>query len=83
MATNNFNFLQLDGNDRAGYNSINGLIVDIDNTLKERVTEQGMVVMWRTAVGAVPDGWTDVTSTLTSAGAASITGYKYIEKGPV
>jgi len=80
MATNNFNLLQLSGSDTAGYNSINALITDIDNKLYARVAVPGMVMMWRTAAGAVPTGWTDVTSTLTSAGAASVTGYKYIEK---
>jgi hypothetical protein len=80
MATSNFAFLQLSGSDTAGYNSINSLITDIDNKLYARVAVPGMVMLWRTAAGAVPTGWTDVTSTLTSAGAASITGYQYIEK---
>jgi hypothetical protein len=80
MATNNFSFLQLSGSDTAGYNSINSLITDIDNKLYARVAVPGMVMLWRTAAGAVPTGWTDVTSTLTGAGAASVTGYKYIEK---
>lgn len=80
MATNNFSFLQLAGTDTAGYNSINALITDIDNKIYQRVAVPGMVILWRTAAGAVPTGWTDVTSTLTTAGAASITGYKYIEK---
>ena len=80
MATNNFSFLHLNGSDIAGFNSINALITDIDTKLDTRVTEPGMVMMWRTAAGSIPTGWTDVTAALTSAGAASITGYKYIEK---
>ena len=80
MATNNFGFLQLAGTDTAGYNSINALITDIDNKVYQRVAVPGMVILWRTAAGSVPTGWTDVTSTLTTAGAAAITGYKYIEK---
>lgn len=80
MATSNFSLLQLSGSDTAGYNSINSLITDIDNKLYARVAVPGMVMLWRSAAGAVPTGWTDVTSTLTSAGAASITGYQYIEK---
>ena len=79
-ATNNFKFMHLEGSDIAGYNSINALITDIDNELYAKVAVPGMVIMWRTSAGAVPSGWTDVTSTLTSAGAASITGYQYIEK---
>jgi hypothetical protein len=80
MATSNFSFLQLAGSDTAGYNSINALITDIDNKVYARVAVPGMVTLWKTSAGAVPTGWTDVTSTLTAAGAASITGYKYIEK---
>jgi hypothetical protein len=80
MATNNFSFLELSGSDKAGYNSINALITDIDNKLYARVAVPGMVTLWRSAAGAVPTGWTDVTSTLVAAGAASITGYQYIEK---
>lgn len=80
MATSNFSFLQLTGANTAGYNSINSLITDIDNKLYARVAVPGMVIMWRSAAGSVPTGWTDVTSTLTAAGAASVTGYKYIEK---
>jgi hypothetical protein len=79
-ATANFRLMHLEGSDTAGYNSINALITDIDNELYARVAVPGMVIMWRTAAGAVPPGWTDVTSTLTGAGAATITGYKYIEK---
>lgn len=80
MATSKFSFLQLSGEDIAGYNSINALITDIDNKVYARVAVPGMVTLWRTAAGSVPTGWSDVTSTLTAAGAASITGYKYIEK---
>jgi len=80
MATSNLDFLQLSGEDIAGYNSINALITDIDNKLYQKVAVPGMVTLWRTAAGSVPAGWDDVTSTLTAAGAASITGYKYIEK---
>lgn len=79
-ATANFGFRHLEGSDTAGHNSINALITDIDNELYAKVAVPGMVIMWRSAAGAVPSGWTDVTSTLTSAGAASITGYQYIEK---
>lgn len=82
MATSNFNFLELDGNDRAGYNSINALIVDIDNKLDERVAMPNMIIIWDTADGAVPNGWNSLGATVT--GLPTLTSTKvYIKKGPV
>lgn len=79
-ATARFGLMHLEGSDTAGYNTINALITDIDNELYAKVAVPGMVVMWRTSAGSVPSGWTDVTSTVEGAGAATVTGYKYIEK---
>lgn len=78
--TSHFGFTKLSGTDQAGYNSINTLITSIDNEVYARVAVPGMVIMWDTTAGSAPSGWTDVTSTLTAAGAASVTGYLYIRK---
>lgn len=78
--TSNFGFTKLEGTDQAGYNSINALITSIDNQVYAKVAVPGMVIMWNTSNGAVPSGWADVTSALVTAGAASVTGYKYIQK---
>jgi hypothetical protein len=72
MATSNFAFTQLTGSDTAGYNSINGLITDIDNKLYARVAVPGMIMLW--ATGTVPTGWValsaSTTPTLASMNAA-------------
>ena len=72
MATSNFAFNQLSGSDTAGYNSINGLITDIDNKLYARVAVPGMIMLW--ATGTVPTGWValsaSTTPTLASMNAA-------------
>lgn len=63
MATNNFDFLQLNGADTAGYNSINSLITDIDNKLYARVAVPGMIMLW--ASGTVPTGWEELSASTT------------------
>jgi len=59
-ATSNFGFKNLEGSDEAGYNTINELITDIDNELYERVAVPGMVMLWNTAGGSAPEGWSNV-----------------------
>lgn len=83
MATSNFGFDLLAGSDKAGYNSINGLITSIDNAVYAKVAIPGMIVMWDPSGGGslVGSGWTDVTTTLVTAGFPSLPGtYKYIQK---
>jgi hypothetical protein len=83
MATSNFNFLQLAGSDTAGYNSINGLITDIDNKLYARVAVPGMISILNTSVTSAAsmaaNGWTDIGQT--PADLPALTGsYTYIQK---
>lgn len=79
MATSNFNLLQLNGSDIAGYNSINSLITDIDNKLYSRVAVPGMTMIWDTADGSVPTGWISLGNTVT--GLPTLTSTKiYIKK---
>jgi hypothetical protein len=79
VATTNYNFLQLNGSDTAGYNSINALITDIDNKLYTRVAVPGMIVLWDTSSGAVPTGWSSLTNS--PANLPAVTGsYVYIKK---
>jgi hypothetical protein len=80
MATSNYGFDLLTGSSKAGWNSINSLITSIDNQLYARVAVPGMIVIWDTTAGSVPTGWTDVTTTLGTAGFATPAGYKYIKK---
>jgi hypothetical protein len=63
MATSNFAFKELTGSDTAGYNSINGLITDIDNKLYARVAVPGMIMLW--ATGTVPTGWVALSASTT------------------
>lgn len=79
MATSKFNLLQLSGSDIAGYNTINALITDIDNKLYSRVAVPGMTMIWDTADGSVPTGWTSLGTTVT--GLPTLTNTKvYIKK---
>ena len=76
MATSKFNFLELTGNDPAGYNSINSLITDIDTKLYARAIFPGMIVAFDGATD-IPIGWAVVTGN----GLPTLTGsYKWIRK---
>ena len=76
MATSNFGFLELNGSEQAGYNSINSLVTDIDNKLYTRGIFPGMVVAFDGAT-SVPTGW----SVVTGNGLPTLTGsYKWIKK---
>jgi hypothetical protein len=82
-ATSNFKFNHIDGNDQAGYNSINGLITDIDAELYARVCVPGMVTILNTSVTSaatmVSNGWTNLGAS--PAGLPALTGsYIYIQK---
>jgi hypothetical protein len=83
MATSNFGFTLLQGSDKAGYNSINSLVTSIDNAVYAKVAIPGMIMMWNPSGGGSlsGSGWTDVTTTLVSAGFPALPGsYKYIQK---
>jgi hypothetical protein len=83
MATNNFSFLELSGSNRAGYNSINALITDIDNKLYAKVAAPGMISILNTSITSAAtmaaNGWTDLGQS--PAGLPALTGsYTYIQK---
>jgi hypothetical protein len=76
VATTNYNFLQLNGSDTAGYNSINALITDIDNKLYSRAVFSGMIVAFNGSY-ANPTGWSDISG----SGLPTLSGsYKWIVK---
>jgi hypothetical protein len=60
VATTNYNFLELTGDEIAGYNSINDLIESIDAQLDAHF--QGMIVLMR-ALDSVPAGWQEYNVT--------------------
>ena len=77
-ATANFGLMHLEGSDIAGYNSINGLITDIDNELYARVAVPGMIMIFQGATP--PTGWTDYTSSMSSSGLTLPAGHIWIRK---
>ncbi len=82
-ATSNFKFNHIDGNDQAGYNSINGLITDIDQELYARVSVPGMILILDTNVTTtatmIAKGWTILGPTPPGLPALS-SPYTYIQK---
>lgn len=81
MATLNFSFLELSGSEKAGHNTINALINDIDDKLDERVTEPGMVIIYEG--GAAPPGWSNFTASMTSSGVTLPPGHIWIKKDAI
>jgi hypothetical protein len=62
MATAKFDLKLLAGSDTAGYNSINGLITDIDNKLDTKVAIKGMIMVWDSSAGGTltDSGWSNI-----------------------
>lgn len=60
MATTNYSFLKLTGDEIAGYDSINDLIDSIDQQLDTHFT--GMIILMRTA-DSIPTGWQEYNVT--------------------
>lgn len=82
----NFAFKKLNGSDTAGHNSINDMLSSFDDKLGTAMS--GMIVLYQgtaaptTPVNAAGDAmWSNVTSTITTAGGPSPgTGYIWIKK---
>jgi len=74
--TTYYNIKTLDDADLAGYTGLNEVTTSIDTKLNAYFS--GMIVLYTGA--SVPDGWTNVDTTLTTNGAPSVAGYIWIKK---
>lgn len=79
--TTNYGFTLLNGSDTAGYTSINTIITSIDNALQYKTNVAGMIIVFDTSVGGVPNGWTSLGTTVSASGLPTLTSpYVYIKK---
>jgi len=81
--TTNYGFKTIDGENTAGYTSINSVITSIDTELEDLTFVTGMVMVFQSSAATppgAPSGWTDFTSSMTSSGVTLPAGYIWIKK---
>ena len=77
--TTNFSITLLNGSDTAGYSSINTIIQSIDTAFYTKTNVIGMIMIFDTSLGLVPNNWTNLTNTVTGLPTLSGT-YVWIKK---
>lgn len=81
--TTNYSFKTIDGNDVAGYTSINSVVTSIDTQLQDKTFVSGMVMIFQSSAATppgAPSGWTNFTSSMSASGVTLPSGYIWIKK---
>lgn len=79
ITTTNYAFKTLDGQDTAGYTSINSVITSIDTQLQDKTFKSGMVILFYNVGSPTVSGWTTLGQAVT--GLPTLSGnYWWIKK---
>lgn len=68
--TTNYSFKTIDGEDTAGYTSINSVITSIDTQLQDKAFKTNMVILYSSATSPTVSGWTLAPASVSPPGTA-------------